>query len=94
MLDLVISWRNSLKETYSYQDNSDPEQPLFSSQTDFNHADLKLQTLQLWQDQQQKLVSPLPSNTDLYQVMRQDHPLGIDDFVSQTCQLSPHVNPI
>ena len=26
--------------------------------------------------------------------MRQDHPLGIDDFVSQTCQLSPHVNPI
>ena len=26
--------------------------------------------------------------------MRQDHPLGIDAFVSQACQLSPHVNPI
>ena len=26
--------------------------------------------------------------------MRQDHPIGIDSFVSQTCQLSPHVNPI
>ena len=26
--------------------------------------------------------------------MRQDHPLGIDAFVSQACKLSPHVNPI
>ena len=26
--------------------------------------------------------------------MRHDHPLGIDTFVSQACQLSPHVNPI
>ena len=26
--------------------------------------------------------------------MRHDHPLGIDAFVSQACQLSPHVNPI
>ncbi len=26
--------------------------------------------------------------------MRQDHPLGIDAFVSQACHLSPHVNPI
>ena len=40
MLDLVITWKNSLKETYSYQDNSDPEQLLFSSLTDFNHSDL------------------------------------------------------
>ena len=36
----------------------------------------------------------LPSNADLYQIMRHDHPLGIDTFVSQACQLSPHVNPI
>ena len=26
--------------------------------------------------------------------MRQDHPLGIDAFVSQACQLRPHVNPV
>ena len=26
--------------------------------------------------------------------MRQDHPLGIDAFVSQACQLSPHINPV
>ena len=26
--------------------------------------------------------------------MRSDHPLGIDAFVSQACQLSPHVSPI
>ena len=37
---------------------------------------------------------PLPSNADLYQIMRHDHPLGIDAFVSQACQLSLHVNPI
>ena len=73
--------------------------PFFSSQTDSIHLDqdyqqLKLQTLQLWQDQHQKLGNPLPSNADLYQIMRHDHPLGIDAFVSQACQLSPHVNPI
>ena len=71
----------------------------FSSQTDSSHShqdyqQLKLLPLQLWQDQQQKLGNPLPSNADLYQIMRQDHPLGIDAFVSQACQLSPHVNPI
>ena len=26
--------------------------------------------------------------------MRHDHPLGIDAFVSQACQSSPHVTPI
>ena len=71
----------------------------FSSQTDSSHShqdyqQLKLLTLQLWQDQQQKLGNPLPSNADLYQIMRQDHPLGIDAFVSQACPLSPHVTPI
>ena len=71
----------------------------FSSQTDSSHShqdyqQLKLLTLQLWQDQQQKLGNPLPSNADLYQIMRQDHPLGIDAFVSQACPLSPHLNPI
>ncbi len=71
----------------------------FSSQTDSSHShqdyqQLKLLPLQLWQDQQQKLGNPLPSNADLYQIMRQDHPLGIDAFVSQACHLSPHVTPI
>ena len=36
----------------------------------------------------------LPSNADLYQIMRHDHPLGIDAFVSQACKLSPRFNPI
>ena len=71
----------------------------FSSQTDSSHShqdyqQLKLLPLQLWQDQQQKLGNPLPSNADLYQIMRQDHPLGIDAFVSQACHLSPHLPPI
>ena len=26
--------------------------------------------------------------------MRSEHPLGIDAFVPQACQLSPHINPI
>ena len=67
----------------------------FQTDSDNHHLDyhqLKLQTLQFWQDQ--KLGNPLPSNADLYQIMRQDHPLGIDAFVSQACQLSPHVNSI
>ena len=92
--------RNSLTETpSSYTNTSNQQHTLFSSQTGSNHSDqdyqqLKLQTLQLWQDQQQILGNPLPSNADLYQIMRQEHPLGIDAFVSQACQLSPHVNPI
>ena len=87
---------NSIKETCSYQNSSESQEPLFSSQTtSSNNKQLKLQTLQLrWQDQQQKLGNLLPPNADLYQIMRQDHPLGIDAFVSQACQLSPHVNPI
>ena len=87
---------NSIKEICSYQNSSESQEPLFSSQTtSSNNKQLKLQTLQLhWQDQQQKLGNLLPPNADLYQIMRQDHPLGIDAFVSQACQLSPHVNPI
>ena len=71
---------------------------LFSSSTfpdsDIQYHQLKQQTLQLWQDKHQQLDNPLPSNADLYQIMRTDHPLGIDAFVSQACQLSPHVSPI
>ena len=26
--------------------------------------------------------------------MQSEHPLGIDAFVPQACQLSPHINPI
>ena len=91
---------NSIKEICSYQNSSESQEPLFSSQTtssnnSLDYQQLKLQTLQpRWQDQQQKLGNPLPSNADLYQIMRQDHPLGIDAFVSQACQLSPHVTPI
>ena len=64
------------------------------SNSDQDCQQLKIQTLQLWQDQHQQLGNPLPSNADLYQIMQQNYPLGIDAFVFQTCQLRPHVNPI
>ena len=63
---------NSIKETCSYQNSSESQEPFFSSQTtSSNNKQLKLQTLQLrWQDQQQKLGNLLPPNADLYQIMQ------------------------
>jgi hypothetical protein len=63
-----------------------------SSETD-NYDQLKLQTLELWCLQQQKLGNPSPAAGDRYQIMRQDHQLGIDAFVADTMRLSPDVTP-
>ena len=87
---------NSIKEICSYQNSSESQEPLFSSQTtssnnNLDYQQLKLQTLQpRWQNQQQKLGNPLPSNADLYQIMQQDHPLGIDAFVFQAPSCQPY----
>ena len=64
----------------------------FSSETD-NYDQLKLQTLELWCDQQRKLGNLPPSGGDKYQIMRSDHQLGIDAFVAEAMRLSPNVTP-
>ena len=63
-----------------------------SSETD-NYDQLKLQTLELWCHQQQKLGNLPPSGGDRYQIMRHDHQLGIDAFVAEAMRLSPNVTP-
>jgi len=78
--------RNNLQETPSSytQNTAVDQQTLFSSSTspdsDTQYHQLKQATLQLWIDQHQQLDNPLPFNADLYQIMRADHPLGIDAF--------------
>jgi len=83
-----------LKETPSSK-TKNPAQLEFhpsSSDTD-NYEQLKLQTLELWCLQQQKLGNPSPAAGDRYQIMRSDHQLGIDAFVADTMRLSPDVTP-
>ena len=63
-----------------------------SSETD-NYDQLKLQTLELWCQQQQKLGNLPPTAGDRYQIMRHDHQLGIDAFVAEAMRLSPNVSP-
>jgi len=63
-----------------------------SSDTD-NYQQLKLQTLELWCLQQQKLGNLPPTGGDRYQIMRHDHQLGIDAFVAEAMRLSPNVTP-
>ena len=63
-----------------------------SSVTD-NNEQLKLQTLELWCHQQQKLGNTPPTSGDRYQIMRHDHQLGIDAFVSDAIRLSPNITP-
>ena len=58
-----------------------------------NYDSLKLQTLELWCLQQQKLGNPSPPAGDRYQIMRPDHQLGIDAFVADTMRFSPNLTP-
>ena len=51
----------------------------------YNYDQLKQQTLQLWCNQQRKLGNLAPAAGDRYQIMREDHPLGIDAFVATLC---------
>ena len=86
------------KETYLTETSSPntqfPAQLEFhSSSSDDNYDQLKLQTLQLWCNQQQKLGNLPPTGGDKYQIMRHDHQLGIDAFVADAMRLSPDVTP-
>ena len=58
-----------------------------------DYDQLKLQTLELWCLQQQKLGNLLASAADQYRIMREDHDLGIDAFVAEAMRLSPNVSP-
>ena len=84
----------NLKETPSSntQKSAQLEFHSSSSETD-NYDPLKLQTLELWCHQQQKLGNTPPSGGDRYQIMRADHPLGIDAFVAEAMRLSPNLTP-
>jgi hypothetical protein len=64
-----------------------------SSSSGDNYQQLKLQTLELWCNQQLKLGNSPPSGGDRYQIMRPNHQLGIDAFVSDTMRFSPNVTP-
>jgi hypothetical protein len=88
-----------IKETYLTETSSSytepPTQLEFdpsSFQTD-NYHQLKLQTLELWCQQQQKLGNLPPTASDRYQIMRQDHQLGIDAFVAEAMRFSPNLTP-
>jgi len=84
----------NLKETSS-SNTEIPTQLEFnsSSSSGNNYAQLKLQTLELWCQQQQKLGNLMPSAGDKYQIARPDHQLGIDAFVADAMRLSPNVTP-
>lgn len=65
-----------------------------TSSSDHDNYDLlKLQTLDLWCQQQQKLGNLPTTGGDRYQIMRQGQPLGIDAFVADTMRLSPNLTP-
>ena len=83
-----------LKETPSpnSQTSAQLEFHSSSSETD-NYDQLKLQTLELWCLQQQKLGNLPPAAGERYQIMRHDHQLGIDAFVADAMGLSPNVTP-
>ena len=87
-----------IKETYLTETSSPnteiPTQLEFessSSETDYDQ--LKLQTLELWCLQQHKLGNPSPAAGDRYQIMRPDHQLGIDAFVTEAIRLCPNLTP-
>ena len=58
-----------------------------------DYDQLKLQTLELWCLQQQKLGNLPPTAGDRYQIMRPDHQLGIDAFVAEAIRFSPNLTP-
>ena len=88
----------TIKETYltetSPSNTKIPTQLEFdSSSSEDNYDQLKLKTLELWCLQQQKLGNLAPAAGDRYQIMREDHQLGIDAFVAEAMRLSPDVTP-
>jgi hypothetical protein len=88
-----ITTETNLTETSSPNAEIPAQLEFDSSSSDHNYQQLKLQTLELWCQQQQKLGNLPPTAGDRYQIMRQDHQLGIDAFVAETIRFSPNLNP-
>ena len=88
-----ITKETYLTETPSPNAESPAQLEFHSSSSDHNYHQLKLQTLQLWCNQQQKLGNPSPAAGDRYQIMRSDQPLGIDAFVAEAMRFSPNLTP-
>ena len=83
----------NLIETSSSSTQNSTQLEFHPSSSNNNYDQLKLQTLELWCNQQQKLGNIAPAAGDRYQIMRQDHQLGIDAFVAEAMRLSPNVTP-
>ncbi len=83
----------NLKETSSSNTQMPTQLEFDSSSSDADYDQLKLQTLELWCQQQQKLGNPSPAAGDRYQIMRSDQPLGIDAFVAEAMRFSPNLTP-
>ena len=92
-LSTPITKETYLTETSSPNTQFPTQLEFHSSSSDENYDQLKLQTLQLWCNQQQKLGNLPPTGGDKYQIMRHDHQLGIDAFVADAMRLSPDVTP-
>ena len=88
-----INKETYLKETPSSNTEIPTQLEFDSSSSGYNYEQLKLQTLELWCNQQQKLGNLPPTGGDRYQIMRADQPLGIDAFVADTMRLSPNLTP-
>ena len=89
-----ITKETNLPETSSSNTQIPTQLEFHSSSSDTdNYHQLKKQTLELWCNQQQKLGNLPPTAGDRYQIMRQDHQLGIDAFVAEAMRLSPNVTP-
>jgi len=88
-----INTETITKETPSSNTEISAQLEFHSSSSDDSYDQLKLQTLELWCHQQQKLGNLPPSGGDRYQIMRPDHQLGIDAFVAEAIRLSPNLTP-
>jgi hypothetical protein len=89
-----INTETNFIETPSSNTEIPTQLEFHSSSSEADYEQLKLQTLELWCHQQQKLGNLPPSGGDKYQIMRQDHQLGIDAFVAEAMRLSPNVTPL
>jgi hypothetical protein len=96
--DLPVNSYPITKETYLTETSS--PNPQIPAQLEFNSSSsvtdydsLKLQTLELWCQQQHKLGNLPPTAADRYQIMRPDHQLGIDAFVAEAIRFSPNLTP-
>lgn len=87
----LIPKETTLTETPPSNNQPTPHLEVLSSSE--NYDQLKKQTLELWCNQQHKLGNTPPTAADQYQIMRPDHQLGIDAFVSDTIRFSPNLSP-